>query len=128
MVDASITAGCSIAKTLLLVLTYRAMVRVGSLSTDITLRVFIDDFGTQWMGDEPLGVRVLNQAIDLWESLVSDVMLVDAPDKEALLVSNQKLLKFVGGAKATKIKKWHLYLGFDIFSGSAWGGKEKSIC
>ena len=97
MVDASITAGCSIAKTLLLVLTYRAMVRVGSMSEDITLRVFIDDLGTQWMGDEPLGVKVLQPSMDMWEGLVAEVLLVDAPDKEALLVSDQQLLKYLGG-------------------------------
>ena len=55
-VTQSITAGCSCAKACLMVLCYRAMVRVGAYSPEtITLRVFVDDSGIQWK-DEKQGV------------------------------------------------------------------------
>ena len=50
-VTQSITAGCSCAKAFLMVLCYRAMVRVGAYSPNsVTLRVFVDDSGIQWKG------------------------------------------------------------------------------
>ena len=50
-VTQSITAGCSCAKAFLMVLCYRAMVRVGAYSPEsITLRIFVDASGIQWKG------------------------------------------------------------------------------
>ena len=112
-VDASITAGCSIAKTLLLVLLYRASVRVGALSDSITLRVFIDDFGTQWMGDQIPGVKVLQQSMDKWDWEMQKLRMKDSVDKRAILVSDKRLLPYLRGTVGGKpcIHKMAFILG-----------------
>ena len=92
-VTQSITAGCSCAKAFLMVLCYRAMVRVGSYSpSSVTLRVFVDDSGIQWKGIFLDGVRELQEAMDAWQAGVEEVELDNAAEKEALLVSHPGLL------------------------------------
>ena len=129
-VTQSITAGCSCAKAFLMVLCYRAMVRVGSYSpSSVTLRVFVDDSGVQWKGAYLEGVTELQEAMDLWQEGVEEVGLLNAVDKEALLVSHPGLLQKIRGFKSAKrkvYKKWHCYVGFDIFSGSVSRAPRKT--
>ena len=119
VVDQSITAGCSLAKDLLQVLLYRAMVRVGAWSpASVIIRVFVDDFGLQWQGYEETDVTDLQGAMDKWTDEVEKLQLKNADDKEAVLVSDKKLLSRFRGFKKHKrkvFKQVHCYVGFDIF-------------
>ena len=97
-VTQSITAGCSCAKAFLMVLCYRAMVRVGAYSpSSVTLRVFVDDSGIQWTGIYLDGVSELQEAMDAWQEGVDEVELFNAVEKEALLVSHPGLLQKLRG-------------------------------
>ena len=113
-----------------MVLFYRAMVRVGAYSpSSVTLRVFVDDSGIQWKGLHLDGVRELQEAMDAWQEGVDEVELFNAVEKEALLVSHPGLLTKLRGFQSAKrrvYKKWHCYVGFDIFSGSVSRAPRKT--
>ena len=125
----SITAGCSMAKLFLQVLCYRSMVRVGELSIGCTLRVFVDDSGNQWQGEEPDKIWQLQESTDMWEEEVEKLKLFDSVDKRALLLTHKSMLQFIRGFQAYKriiSKSQHTYLGFDIFSGSPFAVGRKT--
>ena len=81
-VSQSITAGCSCAKAFLMVLCYRAIVRVGAYSpSSITLRVFVDDSGIQWKGYHMGDVVELQDAMDQWQEGGDEVEMFNAEEK-----------------------------------------------
>ena len=93
-----------------------------------TLRVFVDDSGNQWEGDEPHQIVQLQESTDMWGDEIELLKLKDAEDKQALLLTHKSMLQFLRGFQAYKrvvFKKWHCYLGFDIFSGSPFKASRK---
>ena len=52
------------AKTLLQVLLCRCMVRVGAMSPEVAMRIFVDDFGMQWSGAVEVGARNFQEFMD----------------------------------------------------------------
>ena len=67
--------------------------------------------------------------MDQWQEGVDEVELFNAEEKEALVVTHQGLLQKLRGFASHKRKvfrKWHCYVGFDIFSGPVTRAARKT--